>query len=163
MRMAVWAVLAALSAAGWAWALTVSDRSEPSESFRQHAYLAPRRFVLRAGATHVLRTLKFRSTGGMTRIEWDNGALEPAEVGTGTDLIVTLRLDGRPAVSTVRGATAGIYGDAPASLVWYQRVAPGEHTVGVELSSPSTRTSWSAPYVDAPHITTDGLSVGQAG
>jgi hypothetical protein len=81
--------------------------------------------------------------GGMARIEWHVGNLEPTAPQTGIHLAA--QLDGEVVASLLRGSTMGIWNDVPVSMVAVLPCPSGRHLV--DLLVAHVTGQWGVPYV----------------
>jgi hypothetical protein len=81
--------------------------------------------------------------GGWLRMSWYIGNLEPQVPSTGIHM--TVRLDGHPIATSLRGSTMGNWNDAPASILAVAPCSTGSHVVDLEIASITGR--WGFPYV----------------
>ena len=81
--------------------------------------------------------------GGLLRIQWHIGNLEPTVPDTGIHLAV--RFDGVPVGGLLRGSTRGIWNDSPSGIQAVILCPAGAHVV--DLAITSVVGTWGFPYV----------------
>jgi hypothetical protein len=113
-------------------ALLKPHGGEVFASASQHVFTRSR-LVEGAGPRTRVRELTVKSHGGITRVEWANGAVSP--VAPRSQLYVALYIDGGRAASTLLDASHQRHESRPAGLVWVGRLTPGSHHLVIKGDS----------------------------
>jgi hypothetical protein len=89
---------------------------------------------------------RVRCHGGVARVTWYVGNLEPNTATSG--IHISVFMDGRIIASLLKGGNHGIWEDAPASVETVVRCPAGLHVFSVRAGQAVTST-WGMPYANS--------------
>jgi hypothetical protein len=103
----------------------------------------------------LLHALRVESHGGITRIEWYDGAWTPLAPRTGS--YVSLYVDERRVASALLGGYFGSHESRPGSLIWVGRLTRGPHLIEIRVDRAGVR--FAIPFTRFGLPVADGLLV----
>jgi hypothetical protein len=86
-----------------------------------------------------------RCHGGVARVTWYVGNLEPETASSGMHIMITM--DGKRIATMIRGGYGNTWEDAPASVETVTRCGAGMHTFTAQMRE-ATQSSWGVPYAN---------------
>jgi hypothetical protein len=113
------------------------------------------RVLTDADMPFVLQHLDYLAHGGVTRIEWFDGAWAPRTRDAGS--YVSLFVDDERVTSALMGGRSGDNSSRPGSLVWVGSLAAG--TRDVEIRVERAEDQWAIPEASTAHPVQDLLLI----